>query len=402
MREDGGRVLALLAARFNDVDLADDAIQDAFVQAVETWQEDGIPNNPAGWLYAVARNRMIDRLRRTASAGKRLQRVAPELLLPPEMDEEEVLVVDDREVGDEQLRLLLLCCHPALDRDTQVALTLRLVGGLTTPEIAAAFLVSEATLAQRIVRAKRKIRDAGIPLRIPERLDDRVDALLTVLYLIFNEGYLTHGSATPIRVDLADEAIRLTDRARALLPDNAEVGGLLALEVYHRARVEARLDGIGDLVLLADQDRGRWDLPAIQRANGILATALARNVPGPYQVQALIASLHANAPTAADTDWTAIANAYLRLEELDTSPVVTLNRAVAVAMADGPRAGLTVLDDVRGLDTYHLLHATRGELLLRSGDSVGARAAFRRARELASSPAEQRHLERRIAALRDA
>jgi len=402
MREEGGRVLALLAARFNDVDLADDAVQDAFVQAVETWQADGIPNNPAGWLYTVARNRMIDRLRRAASAGRQLQRAAPELLLPPDLEEEEVLVVDDFEVGDEQLRLLLMCCHPALDRETQVALTLRLVGGLTTPEIAASFLVPEPTLAQRIVRAKRKIRDAGIPLRIPERLDDRIDALLTVLYLIFNEGYLTHGSATTIRVDLADEAIRLTARARALLPGSAEVEGLLALEVYHRARVEARLDTAGDLVLLADQDRGRWDLAAIQQANGILATALARNVPGPYQVQALIASLHANAPTAADTDWTAIARAYTRLEELDTSPVVTLNRAVAVSMADGPRAGLAVLDGVRGLDSYHLLHATRAELLLRSDDHAGARAAFRRARDLASSPAEQRHLDRRIAALGDA
>jgi len=193
MREEGGRVLALLAARFNDVDLADDAVQDAFVQAIETWQGDGIPNNPAGWLYTVAHNRVIDRLRRAASADRRLRKAAPDLTREPPAEEEERLVIDDREVGDEQLRLLLLCCHPALDRDTQVALTLRLVGGLTTPEIAAAFLVPEATLAQRIVRAKRKIRDAGIPLRIPERLDDRIDALLTVLYLIFNEGYLTHG-----------------------------------------------------------------------------------------------------------------------------------------------------------------------------------------------------------------
>jgi len=384
MREDGGRVLALLATRFGDVDLADDAVQDALVQAVESWQADGIPNNPAGWLYRVAHNRMIDRLRREASAGRRLRRAAPELLMPPETeDEEEAAVsnrmgIDDREVGDEQLRL---------------------VGGLTTPEIAAAFLVPEATLAQRIVRAKRKIRDAGIPLRIPESLDDRVDALLTVLYLIFNEGYLSHGSPTTIRVDLADEAIRLTVRARALLPDSAEVEGLLALEVYHRARVDARLDGAGDLVLLADQDRGRWDLAAIRQANGILATALARNVPGPYQVQALIASLHANAPTASDTDWSAIAGAYARLEQLDPSPVVTLNRAVAVAMADGPRAGLALLDEVRGLDSYHLLHSARAELLLRADDRSAARAAFRRARELAPSPAEQRHLDRRIAAL---
>ena len=402
MREEGGRVLALLAARFNDVDLADDAVQDAFVQAIETWRGDGIPNNPAGWLYTVAHNRVIDRLRRAASADLRLRKAAPDLTREPPAEEEERLVIDDREVGDEQLRLLLLCCHPALDRDTQVALTLRLVGGLTTPEIAAAFLVPEATLAQRIVRAKRKIRDAGIPLRIPERLDDRIDALLTVLYLIFNEGYLTHGSAATIRVDLADEAIRLTARARALLPGNAEVEGLLALEVYHRARVDARLDGAGDLVLLADQDRGQWNLDAIRQANGILATALARNIPGPYQVQALIASLHANAPTAADTDWPAIAHAYSTLEQLDPSPVVTLNRAVAVAMADGPRAGLALLDGISGLDQYHLFHSARAELLERADERPAARLAFRTARALAASPAEQRHLDRRIAALGDA
>ncbi len=396
-------MLALLAARFNDVDLADDAVQDAYVQAVETWQADGIPNNPAGWLYTVAHNRAIDRLRRAASADRRLRKAAPDLAREHVAEEEEEqLVIDDREVGDEQLRLLLLCCHPALDRDTQVALTLRLVGGLTTPEIAAAFLLPEPTLAQRIVRAKRKIRDAGIPLRIPERLDDRVDALLTVLYLIFNEGYLTHGSEATIRVDLADEAIRLTARARALLPGNAEVEGLLALEVYHRARVEARLDGAGDLVLLADQDRGRWDVAAIRQANGILATALARQVPGPYQAQALIASLHANAPTAADTDWPAIARAYSTLEQLDPSPVVALNRAVAVAMADGPRAGLALLDGISGLDQYHLFHSARAELLVRADDPSRARAAFRTARELAPSPAEQRHLDRRIAALGDA
>jgi len=411
MREEGGRVLALLAARFNDVDLADDAVQDAFLQAVETWQADGIPNNPAGWLYTVAHNRMIDRLRRAASAIRRLKQAAPELVRAadsPGYDtdgsetEEEVLVIDDREVGDEQLRLLLLCCHPALDRDIQVALTLRLVGGLTTPEIAAAFLVPEPTLAQRIVRAKRKIRDAGIPLRIPEQLDDRVDALLTVLYLIFNEGYLSHGSETTIRVDLADEAIRLTARARSLLPESAEVEGLLALEVYHRARIDSRLNGAGELVLLGDQDRRKWDLAAIGQANGILASALARNVPGPYQVQALIASLHANAPSAADTDWSTIAGAYARLEQLDPSPVVRLNRAVAVAMADGPRAGLALLDGVQGLEGYHLFHSARAELLLRAEDRSAARTAFRRARDLAPNPAEQRHLDRRIVALGEA
>lgn len=396
-------MLALLAARFGDVDLADDAVQEALVQAVETWHAQGIPANPPGWLYTVAHNRMIDRLRRASVAERRLRRVAPELLREAENNEreEEELVIDDREVGDEQLRLLLLCCHPALDRDSQVALTLRLVGGLTTAEIAAAYLVPEATLAQRIVRAKRKIRDAGIPLRIPENLESRIDALLTVLYLIFNEGYLSHGSDAVIRVDLADEAIRLTSRARALLPGNAEVEGLLALEVIHRARVAARVDGAGDLVLLEDQDRGRWDLTAIATANRILAGALARDIPGPFQVQAVIAALHANAPTAADTDWPTIATTYARLEQLAPSPVVTLNRAIAVAMADGPRAGLALLDTIEGLDRYHLLHAARAELLIRAGDRDAARDSFRRALDLTPRAAERRHLERRLAALGD-
>jgi RNA polymerase sigma-70 factor (ECF subfamily) len=398
MREEGGRVLALLAARFGDVDLADDSVQDALVQAVETWQERGIPGNPPGWLYTVAHNRMVDRLRRAAAADRRLRRAAPHLVLEPE-EEAESLVIDDREVGDEQLRLLLLCCHPALDRDSQVALTLRLVGGLTTTEIAAAYLLPEATLAQRIVRAKRKIRAAGIPLRIPENLGNRVDALLTVLYLIFNEGYLTHGSDTPLRIDLADEAIRLTARARSLLPGDAEVEGLLALEVFHRARIEARVDAAGDLVLLEQQDRGLWDRAAIRTANGILAAALARNVPGKYQAQAAIAALHANALTAADTDWPAIATIYRRLEELDPSPIVSLNRAVAVAMTDGPRAGLALLDSVTGLDRYHLLHAARGELLARAGDIEGAASSLRAALALAPGAAERRHLERRLARL---
>jgi RNA polymerase sigma-70 factor, ECF subfamily len=403
-REEGGRILALLAARFGDVDAADDAVQEALVQAVETWQQQGVPDNPPAWLYTVARNRVIDRLRREAAAQRRLHESAPELVRPNAPDvgddpDEEELVIDDREVGDEQLRLMLLCCHPALDRDTQVALTLRLVGGLTTAEIAAAFLVPEPTLAQRIVRAKRKIRDAGIPLRIPENLDSRIGVLLSVLYLIFNEGYLSHDAEAAIRVDLTDEAIRLTDRARTLVPGDPEIEGLLALELYHRARVDARLDGAGDLVLLEDQDRSRWDLSAIQLANRVLAAALRRGIPGPYQLQAVIASLHANARTAADTDWPAIVSAYGRLEALHPSPVVTLNRAVAVAMADGPHAGLAILDTIDGLQSYHLVHAARGELLARAGETDAARAALGRALELAPSDAERRHLRRRIAAL---
>ncbi|CAN5397290.1 RNA polymerase sigma factor [soil metagenome] len=392
-------MLALLAARFGSVDMADDAVQDALVQAVETWPVSGIPANPAGWLYTVAHNRLIDRLRRDAVAGRRLWAAAVELTAETGFEEEEVLIVEHTEVGDEQLRLMLLCCHPALDRDTQVALTLRLVGGLTTPEIAAAFLLPEATLAQRIVRAKRKIRDARIPLSIPADLDSRVDALLTVLYLVFNEGYLTRGgSADVVRVSLADEAVRLTGLAIALLPGNAEASALLALELYHRARLDTRLDGAGDLVLLADQDRSRWDGSMIKRANHILKQVLGVGPAGPYQLQALIASQHANAVAAVDTDWVVIAALYSQLMEVARSPVVALNRAVAVAMADGPGAGLTLLDEVAAdLEGYHLYWASRGKLLARSGDRGGAREAFLRARGLTANVAEQRHLDRRIA-----
>lgn len=403
-REEGGRILALLATRFHDVDLADDAVQDALVQAVETWQSQGIPDNPPAWLYTVARNRCVDRLRRAAAAGRRLRHAAPELAAESVSgaDDEEDDVLDEIEIGDELLRLMLLCCHPALDRDAQVALTLRLVGGLTTTEIAAAFLVPEATLAQRIVRAKRKIREAGIRMRIPTDIGTRVAALLTVLYLIFNEGYLTHGSEVAHRVDLADEAIRLTDRLRALRPDDAEVEGLLALEVFHRARVRARFDGAGELVLLDEQDRSLWDLDAIRWASRLLARALGRGVPGVYQLHALIASLHANAPEASETDWPAIVMAYERLMQLDPSPVVALNRAVAVGMADGPRAGLVALADIRevaALENYHLLHAVRGDLLARSGDPAAARVSLLRARELAPSRVERTSLDRRLAEL---
>jgi RNA polymerase sigma-70 factor (ECF subfamily) len=395
-REESGHVLALLAHRFGSLEIADEAVQDALVEAL-SWTV--IPNNPAAWLYTVAKNRAVDRLRREASAHRRLLSAAPDILSEAEREEEPDMALDLADVGDEHLRLVLLCCHPALDRDTQVALTLRLVGGLTTDEIAAAFLVPEATLAQRIVRAKRKIRDAGIPLSIPAELDQRVDALLTVLYLIFNEGYLTRGATdATMRVDLVDEAIRLTEQATALLPQSAEAQGLLALELFARARSDSRTDAAGDLVLLEQQDRSTWDLPTIARANGVLGSALNRLRPGPFQVQAMIAAHHANAPTAAETDWPAIAASYAQLEAMTGSPVVALNRAVAVSMADGPRAGLALLDSITGLDRYYLLHATRGELLLRCGDRDAAAQAFRAARALASNAAERRHLDRRIAA----
>ena len=390
-------MLALLARRFGDLDLADEAVQDALLSAVADWPAKGIPDNPAAWLYTVARNGAVDRLRRVASARRRLAESAHELTAEWEEAEEGDMIIDNSTVGDEQLRLMLLCCHPALDRDAQVALTLRLVGGLSTPEIAAAYLVPEATLAQRIVRAKRKIREAGIPLSIPAALDERVDALLAVLYLVFNEGYLARGeSDAATRIDLADEAIRLTQLAVALLPENPEVEGLLALESFHRARISARTAS-GELVLLEDQDRTAWDLALIGDANALLAAAMRRMRPGSYQLQALIAAHHANARTAADTDWSAIAGHYAQLAQMTNNPVVELNRAVAVAMADGPMAGLALLDGIEGLGHYHLLHSTRGELQLRAG--LPARESFERALALVANAAERRHLERRLDSL---
>jgi len=397
-------VLALLAGRFGDLDLADECVQDALVQAVETWATDGVPENPAAWLFTVAKNRAIDRLRRAAAESRRREKAAHELTRAPASDPswpghepEEVEIVEESEVGDEQLRLMLLCCHPALNRDAQVALTLRLAGGLTTPEIAAAFLVDEKTLAQRIVRAKRKIRAAGIPLSIPARLDERVAVLATVLGLIFNEGYVarTESAAGLTRAELADQAIRLTEAAVRLLPEHPELGGLLALERYARSREAARTDAAGDLVVLDRQDRTRWDAELIARGNDAMREAASHGRLGPWQLQALIASLHANAPTAADTDWAQIADLYAMLERIQPSPVVTLNRAVAVAMADGPHAGLALLESITGLESYHLFHATRGELRARSGDAAGAAEAFDRALALVANPAERRHLQRR-------
>jgi RNA polymerase sigma-70 factor (ECF subfamily) len=401
-REEGGRVLALLARRFGDLDLADEAVQDALVEAARTWPDRGVPDNPAAWLLSVARRRAVDRLRRTEVRVRNEHGGSVELRRWDDGVPVGAALVDaaaDDDLPDERLRLLVLCCHPALDPDAQVALTLRLVGGLTTPEIAAAFLVPEATLAQRIVRSKRKIRDAGIPLSIPADLDQRVPVILGVLYLVFNEGYLSHGEGAAQRVDLADEAIRLTALLRQLLPDHAEVTGLLALELFHRARSDARTGPDGRLVRLEDQDRTRWDLPTIRVANRLLAECLTAREPGPYQLQAYIASLHANARTAADTDWPAIVTAYDQLLAVTGSPVVRLNRCVAVAMADGTGAGLAALAEVDGLEEYHLLHATRAELLARSGQDEEASQAFARARDLAANPAERRHLEQRRAAL---
>ncbi len=397
-REEGGRVLALLAARLDDVDLADDAVQDALVRAVEAWRVRGIPANPPGWLYTVAYNRAIDLVRRRGAAQRRLAHAAPELVLEPEPAERDP-VVEQSIVGDEELRLMLLCCHPALDTSTQIALTLRLVGGLTTAEIASAFLVPEPTMAQRIVRAKAKIRDARIPLTVPKDLDTRVEALLAVLYLVFNEGYLPARDDAAVRVDLAERAIRLTEAAAAMLPGRAEVLGLLSLELSTSARTRARAASpTADLVLLDDQDRTLWDRDRIARANRLLTAALALDQPGVCQLQAMIAAQHANATSVATTDWALIARLYDQVWRATGNPVVLVNRAVAVAMTDGPAAGLALLDTVEGLGGYHLLHAARAELLLLAGDREGAAAAFGSAAAHATNPAEQRHLARRIAA----
>ncbi|MER3388154.1 RNA polymerase sigma factor [Microcella pacifica] len=399
-REESGRVLALLTRRCGDLDAADDAVQDALITALTAWQS-GIPERPAAWLYTVARNTVIDQVRRDRASRRRLHDAAPELTAhhaTTDAEEEDDLIMDASSLGDERLRLLLLCCHPALDRDTQVALTLRLAGGLTAAEVAAAYLLPEATLTQRVVRAKRKIREAGMPLTIPANLDERVDALLRVLYLIFNEGYLSRGAAHVTRIDLITEAIRLTRQVVDELPASAEAEGLLALELYHHARSGARVDGLGELVLLEHQDRTGWNLDVITEANARLHSAMTRMTrmaPGPYQVQAIIAGHHANARTAADTDWAAIAELYAQLGRMTANPVVELNRAVAIAMADGPLAGLAVLDRLTGLDDYHLFHATRGELLARAGRP--AASSFERALQLASNEAERRCLARRAA-----
>jgi RNA polymerase sigma-70 factor, ECF subfamily len=377
-------------------------VQDALTEAVRRWPVDGVPSNPGGWLHATARRKAIDRLRRRSSAARRLRAAADELVRDDEPIIPDNAMIDDEqpfEVGDEHLRLVLLCCHPALDREAQVALTLRLVGGLTTAEIASAFLVPEATLAQRIVRAKRKIRDAAIPLALPTDLSSRLGVVLTVLYLVFNEGHLSHQEGADVRIDLVDEAIRLTRVLAALVPDDGETDGLLALELFHRARAATRVDGAGELVLLEHQDRSRWDLATVREGNAVLARAMRRMAPGPFQVQAVIAAHHANAPTAADTDWPAIVTAYEQLARMAPSPVVELNRAVAVAMADGPRAGLALVDRIDGLDDYHLFHAARGELLARDGRPAEAAEALQRARALAARPVERRHLDRRLAQL---
>ena len=379
----------MLVRVFGDIDLAEEGVQDAFAVAAERWPRDGPPPSPAGWIITTARNRVVDRLRREATRGDRHAEAAR--LMQRNEPDEELAVEDDR------LRLIFTCCHPALAVAAQVALTLRLIGGLTTPEIARAFLVPEPTMAQRITRAKAKIRDARIPYRVPAgaEMPDRLRAVLAVVYLVFNEGYTASSGNALVREDLCLEALRLGRILCALMPDEPEPMGLLALMLLIASRRAARTAEDGSLVPLRDQDRAVWDRTLIAEGQAIVRACLRRNTPGPYQLQAAVNAVHSDAPTAADTDWGQILALYDQLAGIDPSPVVALNRAVAKAEVDGPATGLAAVDElVDDLAGYHLLHAVRADLLRRAGRAAEARDEYGRALDLTENAAERAFLER--------
>lgn len=387
-REEYGRVVASLARRFGDLDIAEEAASEAVVAAVERWPVDGVPPNPGGWLTTTAGHKALDRLRRESKRDERHQ--AALMISDPEPHEPTGPVVDDR------LRLMFTCCHPALAPEARVALTLRLLGGLTVPEIARAFLVSEPTMGQRITRAKAKIKAARIPFRVPgpEDLRERLDGVLAVVYLVFNEGYLATSGDDPIRGELSEEAVRLGRLLRRLLPDEPEVAGLLALMLLTEARRPSRLSATGELVTLAEQDRGGWDRALIAEGHALVRECLARNRPGPYQLMAAVNAVHTDAPSAADTDWGQVVQLYDQLYAHSPTPIVALNRAVAVAEVDGPSVALAQVDRLP-LQGYHAWHVTRADLLRRLGRSAEAREEYDAALAVVENPAERAYLTRR-------